>query len=118
MPCQHLHSDLVLVLHSLVRMAVLHAKQFSKVQEQQSVSRLLPNGADWIEHALEIGGVSYLKTPEEELSWIVLNNVDVYAAFAAAAAAALVGIVLALRRSPRSFMQAPSAIPNSSKKTL
>ena len=73
---------------------------------------------DWIEHALEIGGVSYLSTPEEELSWIVLNNLDVYAAFAAAAAAALLGVVLAVQRCHRSLLQAPPATPNSSKKAL
>ena len=74
--------------------------------------------ADWIEHALEIGGASYLRTPEEELSWVVLNNLDVYAAFAAAAAAALLGVVLAVRRLHRSLLQASSATPNSSKKAL
>ncbi len=36
--------------------------------------------ADWIERAVEMDGVSYLKTPEEELSWIVLYNMDVYSA--------------------------------------
>ena len=79
----------------------------------------LSEGADWIEHALEIGGVSYLRTPEEELSWVVLNNLDVYAAFAAAAAAALLSLMLAVRRRPScSFTQAQSATPNSSKKIL
>ena len=83
-----------------------------------AISELLLVGTDWIEHGLEIGGVSYLRTPEEELSWIVLNNLDVYAAFAAAAAAVLLGVVLAVRRSHCSFLQAPSATPNSSKKAL
>ena len=49
--------------------------------------------ADWIEHALEMEGESYLKTPEEDLSWLVLHSVDVYAAFVAASAAALAGLI-------------------------
>ena len=52
--------------------------------------------ADWIEHALEMEGESYLKTPEEDLSWLVLHNVDVYAAFVAAAAAVLAGLVVSV----------------------
>ena len=38
-------------------------------------------------------GESYLKAPEEDLSWLVLHNIDVYAAFAAAIAAALAGVL-------------------------
>ena len=53
--------------------------------------------ADWIEHALEMEGESYLKTPEEDLSWLVLHNVDVYAAFIAATAAVLFGLVVSVR---------------------
>ena len=53
--------------------------------------------ADWIEHALEMEGESYLKTPEEDLSWLVLHNVDVYAAFVAASAAALAGLIASVR---------------------
>ena len=52
--------------------------------------------ADWIEHALEMGGESYLKTPEEDLSWLVLLNVDVYAAFVAATAAVLAGLIVSV----------------------
>ena len=85
---------------------------------EAATSRLLSMGADWIEHALEIRGVPYLRTPEEELSWIVLNNLDVYAAFAAAAAAALLGLALGVRQVRRSFMQAHSATASSSKKPL
>ena len=53
--------------------------------------------ADWIEHALEMEGESYLETPEEELSWLVLQNIDVYAAFAAVIAAALAVLILSAR---------------------
>ena len=97
------------------------AKPATKASRQgrgAAITRLLSMGADWIEHALEIGGASYLRTPEEELSWVVLNNLDVYVAFAAAAAAALLGAVLAVRQLHRSFPQTQSATPNSSKKTL
>ena len=52
--------------------------------------------ADWIEHALEMEGESYLKTPEEDLSWLVLNNVDVYAAFVAATAAVLAALIISV----------------------
>ena len=94
------------------------ASNASHQSTEAAISRVLALNADWIEHALEIGGVSYLRTPEEELSWIVLNNLDVYAAFAAAAAAALLALVLTFRRPHRSLPQAQSAMPNSSKKAL
>lgn len=45
--------------------------------------------ADWIERAMEMDGVSYLRTPEEELSWLVLYNMDVYCALIA-----LLGILI------------------------
>ena len=40
--------------------------------------------ADWVEHVLETKGYPYLKTPEDELSFIVRHNLDVYAFLAAA----------------------------------
>ena len=109
--------DLQLASTYIQRMAKLHPKP-SREGTGAAIKRLLSMRADWIEHALETGSVSYLKTPEEELSWVVLNNLDVYAAFAAAAAAALLGVVLAVQRCHRSLLQAPSATPNSSKKAL
>ena len=39
--------------------------------------------ADWIEHVIETKGDPYLKTPDDELSYIVRYNLDVYAAVAA-----------------------------------
>lgn len=33
--------------------------------------------ADWVEHALDTGGVPYLHTPDEELSWLVGHSLDV-----------------------------------------
>ena len=37
-----------------------------------------------MEHVIETKGDPYLKTPEDELSFIVRHNLDVYALFAAA----------------------------------
>ena len=54
--------------------------------------------ADWIEHALELEGDSYLGTPEEELSWITLNNADVYTAFVMTLAAALAAVWVTARQ--------------------
>ena len=39
--------------------------------------------ADWVEHVIETKGDPYLKTPEDELSFIVRHNLDVYAMLAA-----------------------------------
>ena len=39
--------------------------------------------ADWIEHVVETKGDPYLKTPDDELSYIVRHNLDVYLAVAA-----------------------------------
>ena len=47
--------------------------------------------ADWIEHVVETKGDPYLKTPDDELSYIVRHNLDVYVAIAAS-----VGLVLLL----------------------
>ena len=33
--------------------------------------------ADWMEHALETNGVSYLHSPDKELPWLVLHSADV-----------------------------------------
>jgi len=35
--------------------------------------------ADWVEHVIDTKGEPYLKTPEDELSFIVRNSLDVYA---------------------------------------
>ena len=35
--------------------------------------------ADWVEHVIDTKGDPYLKTPEDELSFIVRNSLDVYA---------------------------------------
>ena len=39
--------------------------------------------ADHIDHVLETGGDAYLKTLEDELSYIVRNSIDTYAAMTA-----------------------------------
>ena len=35
--------------------------------------------ADWVEHVLATGCEPYLKTPDDELSFLVRNSLDVYA---------------------------------------
>ena len=40
--------------------------------------------ADWLEHVIDTKGDPYLKTPENELSFIVRHNLDVYALLGAA----------------------------------
>ena len=58
--------------------------------------------ADWIEHVIATGGEPYLRTPENEMSLIVRNSLDVYTVIAAMCCLAL-GIAhavlgIALRR--------------------
>lgn len=60
--------------------------------------------ADWVEHVIDTKGEPYLKTPEDELSFIVRNSLDVYAIVAVcccvmfvAARAALLLLVNRLR---------------------
>ena len=56
--------------------------------------------ADWIEHVIATGGEAYLRTPENEMSFIVRNSLDVYTVIAAMCCLALgiahavLGIVL------------------------
>ena len=49
---------------------------------------------DWVEHALETNAEPYLRTPDEELSFIVRHNLDVNASIALAA----IGLCFALWR--------------------
>ena len=58
------------------------------------LSTELVSCADWIEHVVETKGDPYLKTPDDELSYIVRHNLDVYVAIAAFAGLLL---LLALR---------------------
>ena len=44
---------------------------------------------DWVEHALETDVEPYLRTPEEELSFIVRHNIDVNACIAGASSGLL-----------------------------
>ena len=63
--------------------------------------------ADWIEHVVDTKGDPYLKTPADELSYIVRYNLDVYAAVAACLGLLLlltVGLLrLAMRRVLKSY---------------
>ena len=58
--------------------------------------------ADWVEHALETGGASYLHTPDEELPWLVAHSADVLlftlGVLAAAGAALLICARAVLQR--------------------
>ena len=45
--------------------------------------------ADWIEHVIATGGEPYLRTPENEMSLIVRNSLDVYTVIAAVCCLAL-----------------------------
>jgi hypothetical protein len=49
---------------------------------------------DWVDHALETNAEPYLRTPDEELSFIVHHNLDVNASIALAA----MGLCFALLR--------------------
>ena len=49
---------------------------------------------DWVEHVLETNAEPYLRTPDEELSFIVRHNLDVNASIALAA----IGLCCALWR--------------------
>lgn len=53
--------------------------------------------ADWIEHVIATGGEPYLKTPEDELSFIVRNSLDVHAILAACCIALFLAARTALR---------------------
>ena len=66
--------------------------------------------ADWIEQALELKGESYLKTPEEELSWFVLYNIDVYLMFALLLGTFAIALGLTV-------MRIPNFLPSRSKAT-
>lgn len=46
--------------------------------------------ADWMEHVVATGGEPYLRTPEEDLPFLVRHSLDVAAAWAALAACAAV----------------------------
>lgn len=53
--------------------------------------------ADWIEHVLNTNGDPYLKTPEDEMSFVVRNMLDVYATAAACFSVVLVIVYQAFR---------------------
>ena len=50
-----------------------------------------------MEHVIATGGEPYLKTPEEELSFVVRNSLDVFAIVAAACCIALLAAKAALQ---------------------
>ena len=53
--------------------------------------------SDWVEHVLATDAEPYLRTPEEELSFIVRHNLDVNAAVAVFALAMLMLVWQALQ---------------------
>lgn len=57
--------------------------------------------SDWVEHVLATDAEPYLRTPEEELSFIVRHNLDVNAAVAVSAFAMLALVWRALRAASR-----------------
>ena len=57
--------------------------------------------SDWVEHVLATDAEPYLRTPEEELSFIVRHNLDVHAAVAVSALAMLALVWQALRAASR-----------------
>lgn len=52
---------------------------------------------DWVEHALATGGEAYLRTPEQDLSFIVKSSMDVWAACLSVAAMSLYAALLFAR---------------------
>ena len=57
--------------------------------------------SDWVEHALATNAEPYLRTPDEELSFIVRHNLDVNAAVAVSAFAMLALVWQVLRVASR-----------------
>ncbi len=70
-----------------------------------------------MEHVLETKGEPYLKTPEDELSFIVRNSLDVYAILAACccifatAAKALIQLLLSSCRPGYKTLLADGSLP-------
>ena len=61
-----------------------------------------PVHADWIEHVLETGGVTYLRTPAHELNIFVRNSLDTYG-FLLGCAAALIYLAWQLVQAAAAF---------------
>ena len=75
--------------------------------------RALPVASDWVEHALATDAAPYLRTPEEELSFIVRHNLDVNAAVAVAACAMLALLWQVLRAASRLLLRSSRKLKRS-----
>ena len=53
--------------------------------------------ADWIEHVIATGGEPYLRTPDNEMSLVVRNSLDVYTVIVAMCCLALGSAHMVLR---------------------
>ena len=69
--------------------------------------------SDWVEHALATDAAPYLRTPEEELSFIVRHNLDVNVAAAIAACAMLALLLQALRAASRLLFRSSQKLKRS-----
>ena len=66
---------------------IAHCRRFD-IHCEHAMKRCL-RCADWIEHVIATGGEPYLRTPENEMSLIVRNSLDVYTVIAAMCCLAL-----------------------------
>lgn len=82
-------------MSSILVYALLLTRQLS-ICIAQKKSHLLWH-ADWIEHVIATRGEPYLKTPEDEMSFIVRNSLDVHAILGACCTAVLLAARTALR---------------------
>ena len=69
--------------------------------------------SDWVEHVLATDAEPYLRTPEEELSFIVRHNLDVNAAVAVSALAMLALVRQALRAAGRLLLKSGQKLKRS-----
>lgn len=69
--------------------------------------------SDWVEHVLATDAAPYLRTPDEELSFIVRHNLDMNAGVAAAACAMLALVWQALRAASRVRLRSSQKVKRS-----
>ena len=69
--------------------------------------------SDWVEHVLATDAEPYLRTPEEELSFIVRHNLDVNTAVAVSALAMLALVWQALRAASRLLLRSSQKLKRS-----